>query len=354
MAQKDYYEILGVSRTASEREIKAAYRKLARKYHPDVNKGDGAAEERFKEISAAFAVLSDKEKRAKYDRGGHEAFGPGFDPFAGFDVRSAGFGDLSDIFEMFMGGGGGRRAGRAARGNDLRMEMKIDFADAVRGTTLRIEVPRRAGCEVCGGSGESGGSGPSTCPDCGGSGRAAQRTGAFRIALTCPRCKGSGRQPGPPCGACGGEGWVRREDRLTVRIPAGVEDGGTVRLPGKGDTGRGGGPPGDLYLVLRVDRHPVLRREGRNLVVDLPVGLARAALGGQVSVPTLDGPATISLPEGTRSGQRFRLKGKGVPGNGRLPAGDLHAVIQIHPPKKLDARSRELMEEFQERHPDVV
>lgn len=286
--KKDYYEILGVPRTASEKDLKAAYRKLARKYHPDVNPGNKAAEEKFKEVAEAFAVLSDPEKRAKYDRGGHEAFGPGFDPFAdlGFDVRGFGLGNLSELFDI-LGGGSRRGRSRARRGADVQMEARIPFLDAVRGTTLDVPLPRRGS----------------------------------------------------------------RADRVKVRIPEGVEDGDRVRVPSKGQPGEGGGPPGDVYLVIRVEPHPQFRREGSDLVVDAPVGLVKAALGGPIEVPTLDGKATIQLPAGTRSGQKLRLKGRGVPASGTRAAGDLYAVIQIVPPKSLDRRSRELLEEFARLNP---
>ena len=297
MTRKDYYEILGVSRTATGKEIKAAYRRLARKYHPDVNKGNKQAEEKFKEVAEAFAVLSDKEKRGKYDHGGHEAFGSGFDPFSGFDMRDFEFGqgDISSIFEIFGVGGRGRgraRAGarpriRPRRGADLKLEMQVPFLQAVSGGTVEIGVPR-------------GGGGP---------------------------------------------------EAMKVRLPAGIEDGGTLRLAGKGQAGIHGGPAGDAFLTLRVQPHPLFRREGRNLVVDVWVGLARAALGGKSDVPTLDGHATITIPEGTRSGQKLRLKGRGVPAGNGKPAGDLFAVIQIQPPAELDERSRELLQEFESLNP---
>ncbi len=296
--KRDYYEVLGVPKTADEKAIKAAYRRLARKYHPDVNKGDKAAEEKFKEVAEAFAVLSDKEKRASYDRGGHAAFGAGFDPFAGFDVShfDFGFGNLSEIFEMFTGARtGGRRYAGPARGGDLRFETRISFMDAINGATLELKVPRRVWA---------------------------------------------------------GGGFTSREDKVKARIPAGVSDGSTVRLAGKGDCGRSGGPPGDLFIVLHVEPHEIFRREGRDLICDLPIGLAAAALGGTVEVPTLGEPAKITIPPGTRSGQRFRLKGRGVAGSAGKPAGDLYAVVQIHPPKKLDRRSRELMEEFGRLNPE--
>ncbi len=352
--KRDYYEVLGVPRTATEKEIKAAYRKLARKHHPDMNPGDKAAEERFKEIAEAFAVLSDPEKRAKYDAGGHEAFGPEFDPFAGmrFDLRNFGLGDLSDLFELF---GGGRRGGRArpTRGQDMESEITIPFVDAVRGTTVEVILPRQGVCSVCGGSGQSGSAREQVCPDCNGTGRRVQRRRGVQVSLTCARCGGAGRLKGAPCGACGGSGRVPVQDRVKARIPPGIEDGGRVRLPGKGDAGQGGGPPGDAYLVIHVTPHETFRREDRDLYCDVPVGLATAALGGQVEVPTLEGHAAISLPPGTHSGQKFRLRGKGVPASGSRPEGDLYAVIQIVPPKRLDARSRELLEEFARLNPEA-
>lgn len=286
--KRDYYEVLGVPRTAGDKEIKAAYRRLARKYHPDVNAGDKQAEEKFKEVAEAFAVLSDKDKRSRYDQGGHEAFGPGFDPFAGFDFGQfdAGFGDLSSLFEMFGFGPGGGRRGRTRprRGSDVRLELRIPFVTAVKGDTVEMAIPRQTGHE-----------------------------------------------------------------RLKVRIPAGIDDGGTMRLAGKGSVGS---PPGDAYLTVRIDRHPVFRREGRDLICDVSVGIARAVLGGKVEVETLDGKTTINVPPGTRSGQRLRLRGRGVPSSSGKPAGDLYVVLQIHPPKALDARSRELMEEFERLNPD--
>jgi curved DNA-binding protein len=286
-SKKDYYEVLGVPRSADAKDLKAAYRKLARKHHPDVNPGNKASEEKFKEISEAFAVLSDPDKRAKYDRGGHEAFEPGFDPFQGVQFD---FGDLglSDLFELFgggrsRGGGGSRRPGR---GQDLQLEMSLPFADAVHGTTVETTIPRGS-----------------------------------------------------------------MQDRVKVRIPPGIEDGGRVRIPGKGLPGRGGGPAGDAYVNIRVEPHPLFRREGHDLLCDVPIGIARAILGGEVEVPTLDGKATIKLPGGTRSGQRFRLKGRGVPQHGGRGAGDLYAVVQIVTPKSLDGRSRELIEEFARLNP---
>jgi len=344
--KKDYYQILGVPRTAGETEIKAAYRKLARKFHPDVNPGDKQAEEKFKEVAEAFAVLSDPEKRSKYDRGGHEAFGPGFDPFAGF-----GFPDLSDLFNLFGGAARGGRT-RPRHGADLEMEIRIPFADAVHGTTIEVPLPRRGSCPACGGSGQRPGSRAVECSDCGGSGRKVQRRRGLQVSLTCSRCRGAGRLPGESCARCGGTGQVVSDERVKVRIPPGVEDGGRVRLPDRGEPGQAGGSPGDVFLIVRVEPHPLLRREGRDLYIDVPVGLAKAALGGNVVVPTLEGDATIHLPGATRSGQKVRLKGKGFPAAPGRPAGDLYAVVQIVPPKNLDPKSRELLEEFAKRNPE--
>ena len=288
--KKDYYEILGVPRDADDKAIKAAYRKLARKYHPDVNAGSVDAEERFKEVAEAFAVLSDPARRRTYDAGGHEAFGPDFDPFAGarIDFESFGLGDLSDVFEMFRSG---RRRTRAAttRGEDMQFEMRIPFVDAVLGTTVEISMPARQG--------------------------------------------------------------VRGSERVKVRIPPGIEDGGRVRLAGKGGKGARGGPAGNAYLHVSVEPHPMFRRDGRDVVTDVPVGIAKASLGGALDVPTLDGSTKVTLPAGTRSGQKLRLRGKGVPAHGGRAAGDLYAVIQIVAPKHLDARSRELLEEFARLNP---
>jgi len=316
--KKDYYEILGVPRSATEKDLKAAYRKLARKFHPDVNPGDKSAEEKFKEVSGAFAVLSDPDKRAKYDRGGHEAFEPGFDPFQGttIDFQDLGLGNLSDIFEMF--GGGGRRRGasrRAARGEDLTLEMSLPFGDAIHGTTVEVAIPRAVSCSHCGGRG--------------------------RLAN------------GGPCRVCGGGGRVSFAEKVKTRIPAGIDDAERVRLPGKGNDGVGGGPAGDAYVTIRVEPHPMFRREGSDLLCEVPVGVVKATLGGDVDVPTLEGRATIKIPAGTRGGQRFRLKGRGVAARAGHPAGNLYAVVQIVTPRELDARSRELFEELARLNPNA-
>lgn len=318
--KKDYYEILGVSRSATEKDLKAAYRKLARKHHPDVNPGDKSAEEKFKEVSEAFAVLSDADKRAKYDRGGHEAFEPGFNPFQGttIDFEDLGLGNLSDIFELFGGGGGARRRGathRVGRGEDLSLELRLPFNDAIHGTTVEVAIPR---------------------------------------AVTCSHCGGRGRlSNGVPCRTCGGRGRVGASENVKTRIPAGIDDSERIRIPGKGNDGIGGGPVGDAYVTIRVEPHPLFRREGSDLVCEVPVGVVKATLGGDVEVPTLEGRTTIKIPSGTRGGQRFRLKGRGVAARTGHPAGNLYAVVQIVTPRELDARSRELFQELARMHPNI-
>ncbi|MDH3626123.1 MAG: DnaJ domain-containing protein [Acidobacteriota bacterium] len=315
-SKKDYYAVLGVARGANDKEIKSAYRKLARKFHPDANAGDPAAEERFKEISEAFAVLSDQEKRQQYDQGGHDAFGAGFDPFAGFDVRTSGMGDLSDLFEMFMGGGAGRRGRRGAvgrRGRDLTHAIRLPFKEAIQGSTVDIQVPRVGVCGTCGGRGSQGASG---------------------------------------CASCHGSGTRRESQRVKIRIPAGIEDGGKLRLRGKGDAGSGGAPSGDLFLEVRIDPHPSLNRDGRNLQTDVTIGIGTATLGGRVRVPTLSGSTEIQVPAGVRSGQKLRIRGEGVPAGDDRVAGDLLARIVIQAPTDLDEESRKLIEEFRQRNPD--
>jgi len=317
-SKRDYYELLGVPRSANEKELKAAYRKLARKYHPDVNPGNKSAEEKFKEVSGAFAVLSDPDKRSKYDRGGHDAFEPGFDPFQGttIDFQDLGLGNLSEIFELF--GGGARRRGaprRAARGEDLQLEMSLPFGDAIHGTTVEVAIPR---------------------------------------AITCTHCGGRGRLgSGGPCRGCRGGGRCSLTEKVKTRIPAGIDDAERVRIPGKGNDGVGGGPAGDAYVNIRVEPHPMFRREGDDLVCEVPVGVVKATLGGDIDVPTFEGRAIIKIPAGTRGGQRFRLKGRGVAARAGHPAGHLYAVVQIVTPRDLDARSRELFEELSRLNPNA-
>jgi molecular chaperone DnaJ len=275
----------------------------------------------------------------------------------GFDVDNMNFGgmDFSQLFNMFAGGGRGAGRGRSAgprRGEDIEFELSISFRAAVQGETLEVRLPRKAACNACSGSGAKPGSGGERCVGCGGSGRMAQGRGGMQIAMACPRCQGSGRMPGSPCSPCAGTGRRGTEEKLKVRVPGGIHDGGKVVLSGKGNAGINGGPPGDAFFRVRVAADKTFTRDGRNLICEVPVGIAQAALGGTVDVPGLDGTTTITIPPGTRSGQKFRIRGKGVAAGGRAPAGDLVAVVQIWPPEKLDKASRELLEQFRRLNPD--
>ncbi len=346
MAERDYYEILGVERDASPDAVKKAYRRLAVKYHPDKNPGDPEAEERFKEAAEAFSVLSDPEKRARYDRYG--AAGLGRDAgFTGFDAAT--FGDFGDILgDLFgLGGifGGGRRRSGPRPGDDLRYDLEIDLEDAVLGLETRIQVPRLERCETCGGSGAEGRSGIQTCSQCGGRGQVAFQQGFFTIARTCGACGGSGRRVVKPCKACRGQGRVQRERTLTVRIPAGVGDGTRLRLSGEGEASASGGPPGDLYVMLRVKRHPVFERDGNDLVCQATLSFAQAALGTTIRVPVIGGePQSVDVPAGTQAGTVIRLPGKGVPGLQGGGRGDQLVVIRVKTPERLTPEQRELLE----------
>lgn len=354
MAKRDYYEVLGVKRGASQEEIKRAYRRLARKYHPDVNPGDKAAEERFKEITEAYEVLSDPEKRRQYDQFGHQAFAgarteagaQGFE-WGGFDFSQfgrEGFGDLfSDLFSSF----GRARTGAASpqKGEDLHYTMDIDLENAVRGFSTEITLQHHILCQACQGTGASGGR-QGACPDCGGRGQKQILRTFLSFNLTCPRCQGTGKVSLNPCRECGGRGVVLRTERVTVKIPPGVDNGSKIRFAGMGEPGRWGGPPGDLYIITRVRPHPFFERKGDNLHCEVPITVTEAALGARIEVPTIDGPAVMWIPPGTSSGQVFRLKGKGIPhlkGEGR---GDQHVQVKIVLPKDLDARSQDLLREF--------
>jgi len=359
MAKRDYYEVLGVPRNASEREIKRAYRKLARKYHPDVNPGNPEAEQQFKEITEAHEVLTDAGKRRQYDQFGHQPFtsateggGPGFGfdfgPFTGFTQR--GQGDLGDIFADIFGGGPGA-ATAPRKGEDLHYSIDLDFASAIRGLTTEITLQKHVACEACQGSGAASGSVPQSCPDCGGSGRRQVSRGVLSMASACPRCQGSGKVVLQPCRSCGGKGTIYRTEQLKVKIPPGVDTGSRIRLAGKGEPGRNGGPPGDLYVTTRVHPHPFFERKGDNLYCTIPITITEAALGARVEVPTVDGMATMTIPPGTSGGRVFRLRGKGVPhlkGSGR---GDEYVTVKIVVPENLDERSQQLLREFARLNP---
>ncbi len=351
MSKRDYYEILEITRTASDGELKSAYRKLAMKYHPDRNPGDASAEERFKEAAEAYAVLADAEKRSLYDRFGHAgvkagaANGPGFDP----SVFSE-FGDFGDILGSMFGFGdlfsGGRRRGGAQRGADLRYDLEISFEEAAAGTETAVLIPRREACETCGGSGAAKGSTPVTCAQCRGQGQVRFQQGFFTVARTCPQCQGAGKTIGTPCTSCRGAGRIARERRLTVKIPAGIDNGQQLRLQNEGEAGAGGGPSGHLYVVVHVKEHAFFRRDGLNLFCEVPVNFTTLALGGQIQVPTLDGTEDLKVPEGTPTGTTLRVRGKGLPEIGGRTRGDLFATVQGQIPKKLNKEQRQLFEQL--------
>ncbi|MGC8827837.1 MAG: molecular chaperone DnaJ, partial [Anaerolineae bacterium] len=342
-AKRDYYEVLGVERTATPEEIKKAYRRLARQYHPDVNKSP-EAEARFKEINEAYEVLSDPDKRAAYDRFGHAGVsGNGFGDFTGF-----GFGGLGDLFEdLFAGFGMGtsaRASRRPRRGEDLRVQVEISFEEAVFGCKKEIEIPRTETCPRCNGSGAEPGTYPTTCPQCKGTGevRRVQQSilGSFVTVSVCPRCQGEGTVINTPCTECRGRRQVQRMRKITVTIPAGVDNGTKIRLAGEGEAGLYGGPPGNLYVVLTVRPHPVFQRQEDDLILELPLNFAQAALGDMVRIPTLEGEEEFAVPAGTQTGDIFRLKGRGVPHLRRSGRGDLVIVARVVTPTKLTARQR--------------
>ncbi|MFO1121516.1 MAG: molecular chaperone DnaJ [Hyphomicrobiales bacterium] len=356
MAKRDFYEVLGVGRSADEKELKSAYRKLAKQYHPDANPGDKTAEARFKEVNEAYEVLRDPQKKAAYDRFGHQAFENGM----GGGRGGAGFGpdfnsSMSDIFEDlfgdFMGGrargGRGRGASGAARGADLRYNMEISLTEAFTGKTAQIRVPSSVACETCGGSGAKSGSTPKTCGTCGGAGAVRSQSGFFTVERTCPTCQGRGQVIADPCSACGGQGRVTRERTLSVNIPSGVEDGTRIRLAGEGEAGMRGGPAGDLYIFLSVRPHEFFQRDGSDLFCKVPVSMTTAATGGEIEVPTIDGKkARVSIPEGTQTGKQFRLKAKGMPVLRSSQFGDMYIQVAVETPVNLSKRQRELLREF--------
>ena len=349
MSKRDYYDVLGVARTASDAELKSAYRKLAMKHHPDRNPGDKAAEEKFKEAAEAYAVLTDSEKRGLYDRFGHAgvssaASGGGFDP----SVFSE-FGDFGDILGSMFGFGdafGGRRRGGPQRGADLRYDLEISFEESARGTETTIQIPRQESCETCNGSGAAPGSSPVTCNQCRGQGQVRFQQGFFTVARTCPQCRGTGRTISKPCQTCRGGGRVSNERKLTVKIPAGIAAGQQLRLQNEGEAGAAGGPPGHLFVVVHVQEHEFFRRDGLHLFCEIPVNFTTVALGGEISVPTLDGPEMLKVPDGTQTGTTLRLRGKGMPDVGGRGRGDLFATVQVQTPKKLNKEQRQLLEQL--------
>lgn len=345
MAKQDYYEILGVPRDADQDDLKKAYRKLAMRWHPDKNPGDDAAEQKFKDVSEAYDVLKDDQKRGAYDRYGHAAFEGG----AGGGGRGGGFEGFADIFEEMFGEVMGRRGGSGGRGSDLRYNMEISLEEAFRGSEKTIRVPTHAACEACNGSGAEAGSRPITCPTCQGHGKVRAQQGFFTIERTCPNCGGAGRIIERPCKACGGAGRVRKEKTLAVSIPAGVEDGTRIRLTGEGEAGLRGSPPGDLYIFLSLAQHRFFQRDAANIHCRVPIPMTTAALGGQIEVPTLDGNfAKVSVPAGTQSGHQFRLKGKGMSVLRSNARGDLYIQAIVETPMNLTKHQQELLREFEE------
>lgn len=355
MAKADYYETLGVQRNAGEQDLKSAFRKLAKEFHPDRNPGDKSAEQKFKDVSEAYEVLKDPQKRAAYDQYGHAAFeqGGGRGPGGGFGPDFAS--SMSDIFEDLFGDFmGQRRGGRQGggqgreRGADLRYNLEITLPEAFAGKTSQVRIPTTIACETCSGTGAKAGTKPKACTTCGGHGKVRASQGFFTIERTCPSCHGRGEVIDDPCPNCRGAARVTREKTLSVNIPAGVEDGTRIRLAGEGEAGLRGGPPGDLYIFLGIKPHGFFQRDGADVFCKVPISMVTAALGGQVDVPTLDGTMTrVKVPEGSETGRQFRLKGKGMPVLRSAVTGDLYIQVDVETPKNLTRRQRELLEEFQ-------
>lgn len=343
MSKRDYYEILGVSRTATEAEIKKAYRRLAVQHHPDKNPNDHTAEEKFKEAAEAYSVLSDAQKRAAYDRFGHAGVGAG----GGFD---AGFTNIEDIFDMFgfgdMFGGRSSRRSSVQRGSDLRYDLEITLEDAATGRDEKLKIPRLEKCDECGGSGAEKGTQPETCITCGGSGQTRYQQGFFSVMRTCPNCQGKGRIVRNPCRECRGQGRIEKERNLEIKIPAGVETGSRLRVAGEGEAGANGGPSGDLYVVVHVKEHENFERQGSNLYSAVPISFAQAALGAEIKVRTLDGEEDLKIPAGTQTGTVFRLKNHGMPNLSGRGRGDLFVAVSLVTPKTLTKEQRKLLEQL--------
>jgi molecular chaperone DnaJ len=355
MAKRDYYDVLGVQRGVGETELKAAFRKLAMKHHPDRNPGDKDCEHRFKEVNEAYEVLRDPEKRAAYDRFGHAAFEGGAG-VAGFGADFAS--TFADIFDDFFGMGGRRGRSGRERGADLRYNMEITLEEAYYGKTAQVRIPTSVTCETCAGSGAKAGTRPKPCPTCGGYGKLRHAQGFFTLERTCPACQGRGQVIDDPCPSCAGSGRVTRERTLSVNIPAGVEDGTRIRLAGEGEAGVRAGPSGDLYIFLAISAHPLFQRDGADIHYRVPISMGMAALGGDFEVPTIDGHKTrVKVPEGTQSGRRFRLQSKGMPVMRAKQTGDMYVQVIVETPQNLTKRQRELLIEFEklsskETHPE--
>ena len=364
MAKKDYYEVLGVQRNASEKDMKAAFRKLAMKYHPDKNPDDSAAEVKFKEIGEAYDILKDEQKRAAYDQYGHAAFENGMGGGGGGQSYGGGNASMHDIFEdlfggSFGGGGGRQQQSGAQRGNDIPYKMEISLEEALTGKSATIEVPTAVACETCDGSGAKKGTKPSNCKTCGGSGAVRTAQGFFTIERTCPTCEGRGQVITNPCNKCHGTGRVNKQRKLSVNIPAGVEDGTRIRLANEGEAGVMGGAAGDLYIFLSILPHEFFQRDGADLFCKVPISMCKAALGGEIEVPMVDGGKTrVKIPEGVQSGKQFRLRGKGMPILRSRQTGDMYIQVEVETPQKLTKKQKELLREFEDgctndNHPDT-
>lgn len=351
--KRDYYDVLGVSREASARDIKKAYRRLAMKHHPDRNPGDAASEEKFKEASEAAEVLTDDEKRARYDQFGHA----GLEGAAGGGGFGGGSGSFGSIFEDVFGDifSNGRGGSRVQRGTDLKYTLDVTLEEAVRGVNPQIKVPTLVECQECLGSGAERGTSPTACVQCGGMGQVTSRSGFFSVQQACPRCRGTGKMITDPCGQCGGQGRRQETKTLSVKIPPGVDTGDRVRLPSQGEAGPNGGPAGDLYVEVRVEDHAIFQREAQHLFCEVPISFTDAALGSEVEVPTLDGRVNLKIPSETQTGKRFRLRGKGVDVSqiNRGGVGDLYCEIIVETPVNLTKRQRELLREFEEASSDA-
>jgi len=345
MAKRDYYEVLGVEKGATDAEIKKAFRRIAMKFHPDRNSDDKNSDEKFKEAQEAYEILGDEEKKSAYDRFGHA----GVDGNSGGGGGGAGFGDVfGDVFGDIFGGGGGGRGGRSgpARGSDLRYDLQLDLEDAVKGKTVQIDVPTLSSCEPCDGSGARKGSSPVTCDTCGGAGQVRMSQGFFSVQQACPKCRGRGQMISDPCGECHGQGVKEERKTLSVKIPAGVDTGDRIRLAGKGEAGPQGGPTGDLYVQMHVRDHAIFDRDGANLHCEVPISFAQAALGGELEVPTLSGKVKLKIPAETQSGKLFRLRGKGVDPVRGGPVGDLLCRVILETPVNLSAEQKAFLQDF--------
>jgi molecular chaperone DnaJ len=349
MSKRDYYEVLGVSRTASDQEIKSAYRRLAVRHHPDKNPNDASAEEKFKEAAEAYSVLADGEQRRRYDRFGHAGVASGGGPGWG----APGFGGIEDILgdlfgfgDVFGGARGGTRRSAAQRGADLRYDLEITLEEAYSGMSAQLRIPRLETCETCKGNGAAVGTQPETCQTCGGTGQVRYQQGFFSVARTCHACRGAGRTIKAPCSECKGVGRIEREKQMEVKVPAGVETGSRLRVLNEGEAGTQGGPPGDLYVVIHLAEHEQFERQGSNIYSAVPISFARAALGAEVSIKTLDGEEQLKIPMGTQTGTVFRLKGKGMPVLGGRGRGDLFVSVSVVTPTSLTREQRKLLEQL--------